>query len=1161
MFFYAMKQMRLLFFIVVLLLPTLHCQAGISDSSAAGTKGSPIFVSPEGNDNNDGSMNNPLRTIGKAASLIGPGDICYIREGHYHESIHLSRSGEPGNPIQFKAYQNETVVIDGTDTLDLEWTLHKGNIYKTHVITTFNQLFLDTTFLVPARWPNMKFPDELWKESRWASTGTGSAYGKVVDPELIGTGVDWTGAIAVLNVAHQFYTWTRFVQSYDGSTGEFTYLDDLGLDQTKEYDFHDDRYYLIGKLEALDYPGEWFLDEENDTLYVYTPSGDSPVNYAVRIKQRAFGITSTGISHVILDGLTFFGTSISLGGNSDRCVDLTVKNCEFIFSSSSEWIGLNNSNHPHYGESGHQPTIFGTNCLVENNYFAFGNLSGLEIIGSGNRIENNLIHDFSWQASLRHVPLRVNQSWKTDIDSCIIRQNTVYNAGGPLIHFNGENTRIEYNYIYSGMLARYGGSHDGSNLYTQRENAEGSVARYNWVNTSYAGTPGSWGGGIGIRGDDNTYGFTVHHNVIWSCGGSGILIKGNNHTVYNNTIYNIGGKWAETGNYISMPINHERGWYQENSYIFNNTARTLRYAYDEEADFPLTDQTANNFMEYTNVHELGLVDPDNHNYTPEPGSPLVNTGTDHFGHIISIYSVAGIPDIGAYESGDEKYWLPGYRYPHASFPIPAEKSNPDARFIDLIWREGCHAVSHDVYFGTSETAVENAGHESFEFKGNLNENMFKPGQLATGTHYFWRVDAISDSAVKKGTTWSFIPARDANPDLFSLSFMVYESSQNGAVIPASQATIFVNDQVMATDTSGNVNIFLHDQGMYVYQLSKKGSIVKTDSIHVTSDTLITDTLMHASYQVGFLIRDKNTDDPVEGCEVGFYGNLQQTTENGEAIFTDVPYGRYDISASAENYIILLLDDLEIYSDTLITLLIHREELTVTLLVTDKTDSKVVARAMVYLNSIQGFTNASGEINYPGLYAGMTSFTVEKDDYFLVEDSVLVVKDTTIAVQLIRERADIIFFLTDGSTDIKNASILIDGFTQVTSSSGIAIFSNMPARNYYTYEITKEGFQPQQDSLYLETDTILNLNIIPVSLNDLAESTLQFYPNPVGDYLIVESENKIDRLRIYSILGEAIIEIEAEQDHFRINTSGLPHGIYLLEVIWKDEGRERFHLVK
>ena len=41
-----------------------------------------------GDDTNNGlSINAPFKTIGKAASVMSSGDICYIRQGRYHETI------------------------------------------------------------------------------------------------------------------------------------------------------------------------------------------------------------------------------------------------------------------------------------------------------------------------------------------------------------------------------------------------------------------------------------------------------------------------------------------------------------------------------------------------------------------------------------------------------------------------------------------------------------------------------------------------------------------------------------------------------------------------------------------------------------------------------------------------------------------------------------------------------------------------------------------------------------------------------------------------------------------------------------------------------------------------------------------------------------------
>ncbi|MFH1419989.1 MAG: hypothetical protein ABII12_17075, partial [Planctomycetota bacterium] len=77
----------------------------------------------------------------------------------------------------------------------------------------------------------------------------------------------------------------------------------------------------------------------------------------------------------------------------------------------------------------------------------------------------------------------------------------------------------------------------------------------------------------------------------------------------------------------------------------------------------------------------------------------------------------------------------------------------------LTWNAGIGAVSHDIYFGISETAVEDATRASPQYKGNklLGTESFTPaGPLDGCTAYFWRVDELdADEHVTKGDVWQF----------------------------------------------------------------------------------------------------------------------------------------------------------------------------------------------------------------------------------------------------------------------------------------------------------------------------------------------------------------------------------------------------------------------
>ncbi|MBN1509003.1 MAG: hypothetical protein JW955_19305 [Sedimentisphaerales bacterium] len=72
----------------------------------------------------------------------------------------------------------------------------------------------------------------------------------------------------------------------------------------------------------------------------------------------------------------------------------------------------------------------------------------------------------------------------------------------------------------------------------------------------------------------------------------------------------------------------------------------------------------------------------------------------------------------------------------------------------LSWMPGQDAISHDVYFGTDEAAVEAGTGDTA--KGNHPAMMFDPGTLAEGTTYYWRVDEILWDGTKiPGKVWSF----------------------------------------------------------------------------------------------------------------------------------------------------------------------------------------------------------------------------------------------------------------------------------------------------------------------------------------------------------------------------------------------------------------------
>jgi hypothetical protein len=102
-----------------------------------------FYVSPSGNDNNDGSQNAPWKTLQKAADSVPAGGTVIIAGGTYAGFV-MRRSGTSTAPITFTSASGQTATIDGNanpqkqSPVDLEtvsWiTLENLTVVNAHVM-------------------------------------------------------------------------------------------------------------------------------------------------------------------------------------------------------------------------------------------------------------------------------------------------------------------------------------------------------------------------------------------------------------------------------------------------------------------------------------------------------------------------------------------------------------------------------------------------------------------------------------------------------------------------------------------------------------------------------------------------------------------------------------------------------------------------------------------------------------------------------------------------------------------------------------------------------------------------------------------------------------------------------------------------------------------
>ena len=589
------------------------------------------YVSNDGNDNNSGTIDNPFLTIQKAADTMSAGDICYIRQGNYHEVVSMNNNdGSESTPLIFSAYENERVLLDGTVLLESSWELYSGNIWKTTLDFPVWQLFSDRQEMIMARWPNASFEDgTIWdKENHWGH-GTidedENAYpnGTFIDEphgsiDLEASGLDITGAIAILNVG-SYQTWTRRILTHTGNT--FTYNPVPGW-KTKHHD-----YFLEGKFSFLDVEGEWFLDTLTNELYFWPPDNSNPNNLQIRGKVQSYAFDISNSDYIRIQNLEFFGTTFKItNGDYTR-----IEGCNFWYPSCyKRMLGIIDT----------QPDMSlitgSSNCIVYKCAFRYTDGSALEIYSGNNIIEDCYFYHIDYTATdLNGLMTTIQMGGSGNI----FRRNTMHKMGASATLNPGDEALIELNNMYdSGYMQS-----DGSLIQCMVGQQPNVEICYNWLHDTIKYGSRFDGNGAGNNG-------LMHHNVIWNVQG-GIMIKGYEHMLYNNTAFDNGDK-----NDIIVMI--EQGG-NDGTETRNNAANKIAgHRSGNYEDYPVPGTYDHNWNGYeinNDIKEM-LVDPENLDFRPIEGSALIDSG-------VVIEDVTGDyigsePDIGAYEYGGD-YWVPG----------------------------------------------------------------------------------------------------------------------------------------------------------------------------------------------------------------------------------------------------------------------------------------------------------------------------------------------------------------------------------------------------------------------------------------------------------------------------------------------------------------------
>ncbi len=605
------------------------------------------YVSPSGNDNNDGSLNSPYKTIAKALSSLNKGTIKLL-DGVYREKITINNKSD----IIISGDQSGNAVIDGTIKLnDFNWTETENNIFKTDIDTAIWQLFVENNEMVMARWPNAQFVDNsIYSWDTWAEGDESSSINglTVIDnTKSFFSGLDFSldTAHAILNIG-SFRTWNRKIQYSEGS--DFFSYDNVPNSQYKNKHHY---FFIEGDLNLLDTINEWYHNPITGELWLMT-DGTNPKNLEIKGKVTSYSFEINNSDNITIENLSFFSSTIKV----QSAENFILQDCKFAFPSTSKRMlgDLGTPKATTIGISGLSNKV--NNSIIRRNLFEYTDGDALRVYGDNNYIENNFFQYIDY--SVAELPgLMVTMFINGDKNT--ITKNTIENVQASATVTPGERSIFSYNKVTkTGALQS-----DGSVFQGTRNFVADSEVHHNYVyNTPKLAlrydAPGDDPTAAGQRGK-------MYNNVAINT--SGIMVKGDYHYIANNTV--IGSN--KNGMIILDEENSNVNTYTQNNLVDKLSGhRSLSNFEDKDgdgnADYPIPGISSNNWNGWDSVNtnnndELSI---DNTIYTlidsitlmPLEGSPLIDAG-------ISIESIpqeiiGSSPDIGAFEYGGE-IWVAG----------------------------------------------------------------------------------------------------------------------------------------------------------------------------------------------------------------------------------------------------------------------------------------------------------------------------------------------------------------------------------------------------------------------------------------------------------------------------------------------------------------------
>jgi hypothetical protein len=353
-----------------------------------------VYVAPNGNDQNAGTIHQPIASFKKAQQLVrkmkGTGPIQVIfKSGTYYlpETVHFTVDDSKKNGVIFQAEQEGTVVISGGKKLSLSWKPYSPNVFVADVqdLETIDQLFVNDVRQRMARYPNTQEGKNVYDAWDLSHTIKVDSLNDVLLPSRVNRWQDPTGAY-LHAMHHSLWGDMHWVVKGKDQRGEL--ILEGGWQNNRPSKMHPVYRMVENVFEELDAPGEWFFHATQRKLYYFPDKKVDLKTATVEVVQLKHLIEFNGtadkpVRNIHLKGFVFKHTARTFMDNKEplQRSDWTVYRGGAVMFNGAENCFITGCEFSAVGGNSVFVNHYNRNIVVRSCYIHHSGASGILFVG------------------------------------------------------------------------------------------------------------------------------------------------------------------------------------------------------------------------------------------------------------------------------------------------------------------------------------------------------------------------------------------------------------------------------------------------------------------------------------------------------------------------------------------------------------------------------------------------------------------------------------------------------------------------------------------------------------------------------------------------------------------------------------------------------------